>query len=288
MMALAQNAWQQWCRFWFESNSPRNMKVFRFVFASLAFVYYSIRTLDLELFFSERGIMPLAAVRDVMPMEYRWSLLFWLTSTPALWVVHFVFLGALAALALGKKPRLAAFVAYVLHVSFMHRNMSPSYGVDLISTFFFLYLIFADYKSAKSMMGSIVYRLIQLQVCIIYAYSGLDKVRGIQWWGGEALWGVFANTQLARFDFSIVSHFPLAIVAITYATLAWEIYFPALVWVRGARNFMLFCGVLLHVGIGLVINIPFFGALMIASYIVFLDEGVLRKIESRIPSIARA
>lgn len=292
MTGLLGRAWQSWCSFWFESNRPRQLRLFRLCFGTLAFLYYAHRTLDLELYYSSNGIMPLSAVKELLPMEYRWSLLFYLTSTPVLWVLHFASLAAIAALTFGFYPRAAALVAYVLHVSFMHRDMAPSYGVDLISTFFLLYLVFADTRKQRSavssMLSSVACRMIQLQVCIIYAYSGLEKARGMQWWGGEALWGVFANSQLMRFDLSYVAQFPLAIVAITYATLAWEIYFPALVWVRGVRNWMLLGGIALHLGIGIFVNIPFFGCLMIVSYIVFLDDELVTKIESRFPLVARA
>lgn len=289
VIGLARRAWESWCAFWFESNKPLQLRLFRICFGVLAFLYYAHRTLDLELYYSSAGIMPLSVVNELLPMEFRWSILFHLTSTPMLWALHLTSLAAIFALTIGFYPRVAALVAYVLHVSFMHRNMSPSYGVDLISTFFLLYLVFVNTKKQRSFPSSIATRMIQMQVCIIYAYSGLEKARGMQWWGGEALWGVFANSQLMRFDASFMAQFPLAIVAITYATLAWEIYFPALVWVRGiVRNSMLLGGVALHLGIGLFVNIPFFGMLMIVSYIVFFDDELIKKIESRFPLIARA
>ena len=71
---------------------------------------------------------------------------------------------------------------------------------------------------------------------------------------------------------------PLVIVLMTYSTLIWEIYFPILVWIKPFRKWMLMFGVLLHIGIGVVVNIPFFGALMIIGYIVFLDEPTAEKI----------
>jgi hypothetical protein len=150
--------------------------------------------------------------------------------------------------------------------------MAPTYGVDMISMFFLFYLFFADTRTKGSPLASMACRLIQIQVCIIYGYSGLDKVKGPMWWSGEALWGVVSNVQIARWDFSVLSHFPLALVLATFATMIWEIYFPALVWVRPVRNWVLGFGVLLHVGIAVTVNIPFFGLLMILSYICFLTE----------------
>lgn len=287
--AQAEKLWQLWSGFWFESNSPAKMRLFRFAIASLMFCVYACRTPDLKLFFSQSGIMPLENVPDILPMGFRPSLLFYFTSDFALWVLHAILLTSLALLALGVYPRIMAVVAQVVNVSFLHRNMSPTYGVDMVSSFFIYYLWFADYRdeaprdSWRAMMGSVAYRLAQLQVCIIYAYSGLDKVKGVQWWHGEALWGVLSNVQLARFDFSAVSHLPLVIIALTYATLAWEIYFPVLIWVKPLRNFMLIFGVGLHLGIALSVNLVFFGLLMIFSYIVFIEESLASSLlESRV------
>ncbi len=276
--------WWDWCAFWFYSPAPARMRLFRVALASMLFVFYSIRTIDLQLWFSESGIMPLATVPEMLPMAYRQSIFFYFTSDTAIWIGNGIFLLALALLALGVRPRWSALVAYILHVSFLHRNMVPSYGVDMIASFFLFYLCFADYSdkrkqtSGRTMLGSMACRLIQLQVCIIYAYSGLDKVKGVQWWGGEALWGVVSNVQIARWDFSFVAHLPLLLVASTYSTLAWEIYFPVLIWFKPLRNFMLLFGLALHFGIGLVVNIPFFGAIMMISYIVFLDESVAARV----------
>ncbi|MBI3555506.1 MAG: HTTM domain-containing protein [Deltaproteobacteria bacterium] len=276
--------WWDWCAFWFYSPAPARMRLFRVALGSMLFVFYSIRAVDLMLWFSETGIMPLSIVPDMLPMNYRQSIFFYLSSDAAIWIGNAIYLLALALLALGIRPRYSAGVAFILHVSFLHRDMVPSYGVDMIASFFLFYLCFADYaekrkqSSGRTMLGSMACRLIQIQICIIYAYSGLDKVKGVQWWGGEALWGVVSNVQIARWDFSFVAHFPLLLVAATYSTLAWEIYFPVLIWFKPLRNFMLLFGVALHIGIGLVVNIPFFASIMIISYLVFLDETVAARI----------
>lgn len=270
----ADRLWQAWCAFWFESPAEERVRVFRFTLGALLFALYAIRSLDLRLYYSESGLMPLSAVADAVPMDYRKSLFFLFPGDAALWLGDIALLGALAALAFGLWPRLAALAALLLNVSFIHRDMAPTYGVDMIATFFLFYLCLAGSRS--SALLSMACRLVQLQVCIIYGYAGLDKVKGPLWWSGEALWGVVSNVQIARWDFSWLSHFPLLLVLATFTTLMWEIYFPAIVWIRPIRKFVLAFGVLLHVCIAVTVNIPFFALLMILSYITFLDEGEAR------------
>lgn len=284
-----------WNRFWFETGAPERTRLFRVVFGAMLFALYLIRTLDLELFFSESGVVPLSVAPDLIPMEYRKSLLFIFTSDLALWIVNAILLVSLATLTLGIASRLSAFVAFVMHVSILHRNMAPNYGVDMIATFFLFYLCFADFSSPekrraagpKAWLGSMALRFLQLQTCIIYMYAGLDKVKGPQWWGGEALWGVVSNVQIARWDFSFLSSFPLGVVLATYFTLVWEIYFPVLVWFKAVRPYVLVFGVLLHIGIGVTVSIPFFGALMIISYIPFLEEDYAARLNRLLPSFLR-
>ena len=74
-----------WNRFWFESNRPAQMRVFRAALGAMLFVFYCIRTLDLELFFADGGMLPVSIMQDVMPMHYRPSLLVLFPGEGALW-----------------------------------------------------------------------------------------------------------------------------------------------------------------------------------------------------------
>jgi hypothetical protein len=171
--------------------------------------------------------------------------------------------------------------------------MAIVYGLDMISVFFLLYLSIANTrlsderasskdKDWSALLTSVSLRLIQIQLCIIYAYSGWEKLKGVAWWRGEAMWLVFASPQYARFELGWVSHFPLLLSAATYLTLLWEIYFPMAVWMPKLRPWLLAGGVLMHLGIGLTILIPFFSAVMISIYVTFLTEEQAKRAMARI------
>lgn len=270
-----------WNRFWFESDGAAQMALFRKFFALLWFVIYLVKAIDVKLWYTDAGLMPLSAVHDFIDMEYRYSLFFWFGSEWVIWAFQGLFLLALLSLAFGVLPRVSALICFVLHLSFMRRNMSIAYGVDLISVFFFFSLCFANYQKSKgnvrSLLGSVAYRLCQIQVCVIYFYSGAEKIRGPLWWRGEALWSVFANFQIARFKLDWIAHFPLLIFFLTVFTVLWETFFPALIWVKPIKYPVLMMGVLLHIGIALSIILPFFGLLMIVSYSLFLDKADAEK-----------
>ena len=122
------------------------------------------------------------------------------------------------------------------------------------------------------MWNSLSTRCIQIQLCIIYVYSGLEKIRGMTWWRGDALWYAFGNTQLTYFDMSFLAHMPLVIVALTYLTVIWETYFAVLIWFAPIRKYILLFGLIFHLSIALTMNLVEFSVLMLAPYLLFLER----------------
>jgi hypothetical protein len=288
-----------WNRFWFRADGRAQIRLFRAVFGALMLVFYGSRSLDLVFYYGEGGILPRETLHDLIVRPGSFTIFNYFPGDSALWLAQAAFLVSLAFLALGKLPRLAAGVALVIHLSFLHRNIAVAYGVDFITTFYLLYMVLADHREPSlrrgrdgaSVVGSMAYRLCQLQVCVIYGYSGLHKLRGVRWWQGEAIWDVVANSQITRFDMTWLSSFPVVLLVANYGTLVWEIYFPALVWVRPLRGPLLVGGVLLHVGIASMINITFFSALMIATYIFFIErahaDAAYHFVSSKVASMLR-
>lgn len=270
-----------WQKFWFESEPGQPFEWFQRLLGVVLFCFYLTRTPDLELFYSSAGFSPLSVVPDIMQgNEYRFTLLTWFTSIQALWICHFLLLAALAGLIFGIQPRLSAFCGMVMHLSFVHRNMAGAYGVDVIASYYLFYLFLAGgprpagpetvFGAFLRKLRSVAFRFCQIQVCLIYGYSGLEKIRGPLWWNGEALWYVLVNTQYARWDLSWLSAFPSVTTVFTFLTVLWEVYFPVLVLGSFTRLPVLLGGVFLHIGIGLTLYIPYFGALMICTYLLFL------------------
>jgi hypothetical protein len=177
-------------------------------------------------------------------------------------------------------------LAWVLHIGFLHRNYAVVYGADLIGYIFLLYLAgtqCCDVWTLKSMffkwkekivsndiLNSAAYRIIQIQIMVIYAFTGFEKLKGTSWWDGTALWSVFGNTQIVIFDMSFMRLFPVVVSVLTFVTIIYEIYWPAAVMTK-ARMPWLITGVLFHIGIGMIMNIWAFSLVMLATYFLFID-----------------
>jgi hypothetical protein len=287
-----------WNTFWFDSKSDSNLKAlsaFRLAFCSIMFFCYLPRTFDIEFFYSFNGILPGWHHQNVEFFRYHPSIIQDSWSVNSILLLHSIFLGFLVFQAVGLFTRFSAIATYFLHIMFLNRNMGVMFGVDMIATFFLLYLCFAKTNSfysidawrkkiihpKQSAISHIALRLMQLQLCIVYGYSGLEKMKGTRWWDGSALWDVLSIGNMQRWDLSFVSHFPILLAANVYIVLLWEIYFPVLIWQKKFRIPMLVFGFFMHIGIFLFMNLPSFAFMMISLYILFLKENEIEWIKRK-------
>lgn len=289
--------WNGWEKFWFGNKDLYSLGVFRAVFASLLFIMYSIRGFEFRLLFSNEGLMPFDRAQFFAPESYQ-PLLYWFPeSNTLLALCYVIFLVLLLGLSLGVIGRKLCWLVLLFHLMFFQRNYMTIYGADLISNFFLLALCFTNahqhfslrerfFPKAKkleaSMLDTMGLRMIQVQLCITYGFTGLEKLRGSEWWEGTAVWAVLTNTQLNFMDFSFFHHVPVVVVLMTWSTLLFEVYFPVVIWFRGLRKFWLSLGFLFHMGAAVFMSLPFFSLIMVSSYLVFLDrqqiQAVLRSV----------
>jgi hypothetical protein len=275
-----------WNQFWFDSRNDGSLvtlAAFRVLFCLVMLVAYLTRAFDVEFFYSAAGILPNSYAQNLEFFRYHPSLITDGWSLGSIHALHALFLVCLFCQMIGFGTRFAAVGTYLLHMVFVNRNMSVMFGVDMIATFFLLYLCFARTNArfsvdamlgrgarTQSALSHVAMRLMQLQVCVIYGFSGTEKLKGTRWWDGSALWDVLSIGNMQRWDMSFVAHFPVLLAASVYIVLAWEIYFPALIWQKSLRLPMLFFGVLMHIGIFVFMNLPSFGFMMISLYFLFL------------------
>lgn len=286
--------WGGWSNFWFDSRSDEALTVlsaFRVLFGGVMFFFYLTRCLDAAYFYGAAGIMPAPFLKTVELFRYHPTIISEAWSDGQVLAFHIFFLLCIASLTVGFCTRVSAVAAYVVHLMFANRNMSVMFGVDMIGTFFFLYLCFANSGARFSLdallgwankkqttISHIAYRFMQIQICIIYGFSGMEKLKGTRWWDGSAMWDVLSMGNMQRWDLSFVSHFPVILAAAVYFVLAWEVYFPVLIWQKKLRIPMLVFGVQMHLGIFLFMNLPSFGFMMISLYVLFLKEDEINAI----------
>ncbi len=125
--------------------------------------------------------------------------------------------------------------------------------------------------------SNLALRLIQLHLVLIYGMAGLAKLQGPSWWTGTALWKTMTTGEFVVLNFTALAAWPLLVNLLTHASLALELLYPVLVWVRMLRPLTLAAIVALHAGIAVMSpGLTEFALAMAAANVAFVSGLWLR------------
>jgi hypothetical protein len=117
-----------------------------------------------------------------------------------------------------------------------------------------------------------------LQVCVLYMATGLFKVQGARWQDGTVLYYVLqvkeyqAWPSLSQFIYMN----SITITLFAYLTVFVEVAFPFLMLHRVSRRIGLVAIMGMHVGIGVLMGLPFFSLTMIVTDMLFIRDATYR------------
>jgi hypothetical protein len=253
-----------------------------------------------------RGPVSISGLQDRLPAEVAQAWARWGEQQSTVLVLFVVWLAALLFLTLGLFTRTAAVLAWVLTLTFQHRICWTMNGGDYVSRDALFYLMLAPAGAVWSLDSLLrkrrarrtvdgvgqapdsngrepvlippwSVRLIQIQLCAIYLFSGLAKITEEAWLNGDMLYWVLNDIELTRWPYH---KFPVSMLLcrfLSWGTLVFENGFPFLVLFRRLRPWVLLAGVGFHLGIFLTTEIGWFGQVMVCWYAVFLSaEGLER------------
>ena len=291
-----------WDGFWFKPVDVIPVSCFRFCFCSVLLVMYLIRFFDIRIFFYESGLISSLSAKALRQMPSDKALAFILSSDVLLYLSYLAFIIILLLMALGAAGRVLSIIAFVLHLIFIQRNPSILFGADMVATFWLFYLMFtnsnrqikwvhyflnrrrgliSDRPEKGDWLNTIGFRFIQIQICVIYMFSGLEKLRGSSWWEGTAIWEALSFYDFALMDFSFLLSLPVVSAVLVAFTILFEVYFPVLIWQPRLRKALLLSGLLLHLGIAFCLNLYFFSFIMLSSYVLFIPPESIKKFLNR-------
>ncbi len=295
-----------WDHFWFKPVDVFPLAGFRFLLCSFLFILYSMRFFDIRMFFYESGLMSSSSAKMFHKLQVSHVLHFILSSDLLLYFAYLSFLVILLALALGFASRWLVAIAFILHLVFIQRNPSIVYGADAITVFWLFYLIFAntngqiqwvdyfknkrkqglvsDRRLAHSWWNTLALRLIQIQLCVVYFFSGLTKLREGAWWNGTALKEALLSYDKAGMDIAFLLSLPVIAGVLTCFIVLFEIYFPVLIWIPRLRSPLLILGVLFHILIAISFGLYFFSLIVMCAYVLFCPPLFLRRLFDRLQS----
>ncbi|WP_308465142.1 HTTM domain-containing protein [Rathayibacter soli] len=241
----------------------------------------------------------------VKPIQYQtaWSFPFdFYSSADPEWLftIKFLLLGVAGlALLLGWHSRISAIVTLYLYISLVSTNPVAYDQTDNAFRILLFYFCFTDMSARWSLdarrrarraavspsarrlpvwfptilhNGALV--AVALQLFIIYGVAGMAKVAGSQWADGTA---VYYPLQLDSLDpwpglAQLVTVNPLVVNIATYVSVYVEVFFAFLLLTRWTRILALSGILSMHVGIAVLMGLPFFSLSMMAADAIFIRD----------------
>lgn len=189
----------------------------------------------------------------------------------------------------GKLKRLSTIAIYFFTVNLLNRIYLVTEGGNKLLLLFLFYLVFIDedeeigsdnsFNIFNNVVSNVFILIIQLQVVLVYLFSGIYKLYGEHWLNGEAIYYILSIDEFSHPW--IQSNFLQAgwlMVFSNYLVLIYQLSFPILVWIKKIKPAVLLVGVLFHLFISLAIGLFDFGIIMILAYVIYFPENWSRRI----------
>jgi predicted DCC family thiol-disulfide oxidoreductase YuxK len=293
VLIVWQSVQRAWVALWFRDAPTSPLELTRIGIGAALFINYALATPYLFDFWGEQGLVPRTLVFDAG--NWKRSVLFYTTAPWQLVGFHAVFLFCALALMLGWRTRWVKWLVLIGQLSYAHRDPVFVYGVDQVLACLLFILALAPIGRAISLdrvrqaraakridiesrpprytspWAGACTRLMQIQMAIILFFSALHKIRGNEWWNGDAIWLVFSlQENYYRPFLAVLAHHYWLVNFATYATILIEIGFPFLIWQRRTRPYMLAAAIFLHLNIAVFMGMPYFSFVMIMGHMSFI------------------
>ncbi|HEX6963581.1 MAG TPA: hypothetical protein VF175_17065, partial [Lacipirellula sp.] len=261
-----------WNRLWFTPTRATTLGGLRIATGLLALLAVATYLPDLERWFGEDGMLPMALIRDlyrpegqilgqrsvfdVLPPE-------WIT--PAYWIS----LGLIALYTLGVGGRWIAAAATVATISFFTRAPLVIGEFEQILALLMIYLCIGRASDAFSLaalwrkkdapsnsqhpassiqhpsaLNTISLRLIQIHIALVHLMMGYAQLAAPEsaWWSGEGIWLAAGRPGMPLVDLSGLEDNFRVLAAWSHAMTIYLLAQPIFIWNRLARPLVLALG----------------------------------------------
>jgi hypothetical protein len=291
LMSLWQTVSTQWPRFWFAPTTGETLALIRIATGLLLAYVHFIWLIGADEFFGPNALINRQTNSLLHQQDTAWTYLRYFDSVFAIRVHESIAIAISLLLASGYWFRVAAPLAWFLALMVCHRATGHLFGLDQTIMMLAFGLMIASLGSqpnqvslqptAASSMNTFATRLIQLQLCAMYLFGGLGKMRGSMWWDGSAPWFSAASYEYQSLDMTWVGYFPLLASVIAHLTIFWETSYCILVWPKLTRPIVLGIAILVHLSIALFLGMITFGIVMIIANLIFVKPHLIRLIANR-------
>ncbi|MBR8831596.1 MAG: hypothetical protein N5P05_003083 [Chroococcopsis gigantea SAG 12.99] len=272
----------------------RSLGLFRVCLALVVLVDLFTRFDSLVAHYTDEGVLPLEALKQISPSPFYWSFLN-LSGSPALQTIIFVLAIAIALLFLvGYRTRFATIALWAMIVSIHNRNPVILFAADEVLRAILFWCMFlplgATYSidSAlntnpdplpKRILSGATFALM-VQICYIYMWSAAFKTKSETWWpDGTAVYYALSFDQYVTVFGGWLLMLPLAVQKVfTLGALFFEWVGPLIIFIP-FRNSLFKCIAIvafigLHIGFGLSFHLGIFPFLSITHWLPLIPSNV--------------
>lgn len=127
------------------------------------------------------------------------------------------------------------------------------------------------------------------QICLIYATSGWYKVQGPKWQEGSALHYALNLEYFSPWPWlsAIVAANTMLVLVLSYGTVMLQVAFPFTLGNRKVKNVLVAVMIGEHLGIAVLLGLPFFSLAMVACDAIFLPTAFLVALGARCGRLPR-
>lgn len=170
-----------------------------------------------------------------------------------------------------------AILVLVIHNALVAGSYSFSYGADyMISFSLFVNVILCIDSKYNRVLYSFAIRLIQLQLCVIYFFSGVGKAMGNNWYTGDAIWYLICTyTEVNVLTAFVATTIPVVFQIISLSVVIAELFYPFLIYNKVTKKATLLYIIVTHIIIVLLINLYTFGIVMIILNIIAFQPKII-------------
>lgn len=179
-----------------------------------------------------------------------------------------IYITSFIGLFLNKFRFISSIIAWFIHLIIVNSNFLFTYGADNMITVLLIFnmLICIPFKNqAKSNATfSFAIRFLQIHMCFIYFFGGLGKVLGTNWLDGNAIWYVINIYSNNYVDLAMnFINYPIVFKLTCWSIVFLELLYPFLIYVPKIKKIVLVKIILLHLFIGIFMNLFTFAGVMI-------------------------
>jgi predicted DCC family thiol-disulfide oxidoreductase YuxK len=294
---------QSWSRFWFEDIPTTPLELARMGIGAALLLHYGLATPYLFDLWGDAGWLPLDVLFKNRTDPFLQSIFFYFTAPWQLVAFHVLFLLCCFAFMVGCRTSWVKWVVLIGQISYDYRNPMLPYGVDKIAACLLFILCIAPVGRALSLdrvralrmaklanleavlprytspWAGACTRLMQIQMATLFFFTAIAKLRGEDWWSGDAVWIMFTtNEHYNPYALAFLArHYWLVNVA-TYGTILVELAYTFLIWQRRTRVFLLVDAIILHIMFAILMGLFYFSFVMCMGHMSFVRPEWLTRL----------